>query len=436
MPMYTGGQVLDLETAVKDGILGGGGGGGVICDDVTTPNLGKLDLKKMIEQLDSIEVPSVFICPISLEPMQDPVTLCTGQTYERSNILKWLSLGHFTCPTTMQELWDDSLTPNSTLNHLIHTWFTQKYLAMKKRSQDVQGRSLELLEVLKTVKGQTRVNTLKELRKIVTAHESARKTVAENGGVSFVSSLLGPFTSHSVGSEAIAILVNLQLNSDSITNLLQPTKISLMVDVLNEGSLETKIDCVKLMGILFAASDIVPSLSLLVGVLRLVKDKRHPHGILAGLRLLKIISTQESLGNSIISIGGVPQLVEMLPHFNSESLELCLYVLKVLSSIPHGALALKNCSNLIPNLVKLLMKTSENCTKFALSILLEVCKLSPEESAATAVNAGLAAKLLLVIQSGCNPELKQLSSELLKLCSQNCRASIFISKCKLTRTLQ
>ena len=55
-------------------------------------------------------VPAVFICPISLEPMVDPVTLCTGQTYERANISRWLALGHRTCPTTMQELWDDALT--------------------------------------------------------------------------------------------------------------------------------------------------------------------------------------------------------------------------------------------------------------------------------------------------------------------------------------
>lgn len=428
----TDGQVLDVETAVKDGILGGG----VVCSDVATHEDEKLDLKKMIQQLDLIDVPFVFICPISLEPMQDPVTLCTGQTYERSNIVKWFSMGHFTCPITMQELWDDSLTPNSTLHHLIQTWFCQKYLALKKRSEDVQGRCLDLLEMLKKVKGQTRVQKLKELRTIVTSHESVKKTVVDNGGVSFLSSLLGPFTSHAVGSEAIAILVSLRLNSDSIANLLQPTKMSLMVDVLNEGSIETKINCAKLMETLFNGSETVPSLSLLAGVLRLVKDKRHPPGILVGLRLLKIIGSQESLRSSIIRIGGVVHLVEMLPHFNSECLELSLYVLDVLSSIPEGVLALKNCSNTIPYLVRLLMKISEICTQYALSILWEVCKLSPEEFTAIAVNHGLAAKLLLVIQSGCNPGLKQQSAELLKFCTLNCTATNFISKCKLTSTLQ
>ncbi|KAK9946371.1 hypothetical protein M0R45_011839 [Rubus argutus] len=57
-----------------------GGGGGLICGGAE-----KLDLKKMIGRAGGrLEIPSVFICPISLEPMQDPVTLCTGQTYERS----------------------------------------------------------------------------------------------------------------------------------------------------------------------------------------------------------------------------------------------------------------------------------------------------------------------------------------------------------------
>ncbi|GFZ10144.1 ARM repeat superfamily protein [Actinidia rufa] len=431
-----GGHVLDLETAVKDGILGGGdrvvsGGGGTG---------EKLDLKKMVEELDSIEVPSVFICPISLEPMQDPVTLCTGQTYERSNILKWLSLGHFTCPTTMQELWEESVTPNKTLHQLIHSWFSQKYLAVKKRSEDVQGRALEVLETLKKVKGQARVQALKELRQVVTAHDSAKKTVVDNGGFGLISSMLGRFTTHAVGSEAIGILVNLDLDLESRANLMQPAKVSLVVDMLNEGSIETKINCTKLIEMLMAGRDfesgIVSSLSLLAGLLRLVKDKRHPNGVLAGLGLLKLISSHEGVRSSVVSIGAIPQLVEILPNLNAECVELSLYILEVLSTLPEGRLALKDCPNTIPNTVKLLMKVSENCTQLSLSILWAVCGLAPEEYASVAVDAGLAAKLLLVIQSGCNPVLKQRSAELLKLCSLNYTATIFISKCKLTRTIQ
>eukprot|EP00258_Populus_trichocarpa_P002457 XP_002302397.1 U-box domain-containing protein 30 [Populus trichocarpa] len=431
-----GGQVLDLETAIKDGILGGVTGGGLVCAGVAE----KLDLKKMVEELESIEVPPVFICPISLDPMQDPVTLCTGQTYERYNILKWFSLGHCTCPTTMQELWDDTVTPNKTMRQLIYSWFSQKFLATKKRSEDVQGRAIELLDNLKKVKGQAKVQTLKELRQVVAAHSTARKAVLDNCGTALVTSFLGPFTTHAVGSEAVGILVNLDLDYATKSNLRQPARISLMVDMLNEGSIETKINCTRLMEMLMEGNDFehenMSSLRLLVGLLRLVKDKKHPNGLLAGLGLLKSICSHESVRGSVVSIGTVPPLVELLPSLNNECLELALYILDVLSSIPEGRLALKVCANTIPNVVKLLMRVSETCTRLALSILWAVCMLAPEECTALAVEAGLAAKLLLVIQSACNPVLKQQSVELLKLCSLNYTSTIFISECKLTRTIQ
>lgn len=430
------GQILDLDTAVKDGVLGGTVGAGV-----TGAGVGeRLDLKKMIAELDLAEIPSVFVCPISLEPMQDPVTLCTGQTYERSNILKWFSLGRYTCPTTMQELWDDSVTPNKTLYHLIHTWFSQKYLLMKKRSEDVQGRASELLGTLKKVKGQARVQALKELHQIAAAHASARKTMVDEGGVALISSLLGPFTSHAVGSEAVGVLVNLTLDSESKTNLMQPAKVSLLVDMLNEGSVETKINCTRLIEKLMEEKDfrpeIVSSHRLLIGLMRLVKNKRHPNGILPGLSLLRSICLLNKVRSLVVSIGAVPQLVELLPSLDPDCLQLALCILDALSSLPEGKLALKDCANTIPNTVRLLMRVSEDCTQYALSILWSICKIAPEECSSAAVDAGLAAKLFLVIQSGCNPVLKQRSAELLKLCSLNYTDTTFISKCKLTRTIQ
>ena len=105
---------------------------------------------------------------------------------------------------------------------------------------------MELLETLKKVKGQARVQALKELRQIVFAHDSTKKTLAENNEFCLISSLLGCFTTHAVGSEAIGILVNFDLDSESITNLMQPAKVSLMVDMLNERSTETKINSTKL----------------------------------------------------------------------------------------------------------------------------------------------------------------------------------------------
>lgn len=167
-----------------------------------------------------------------------------------------------------------------------------------------------------------------------------------------------------------------------------------------------------------------------------IRDKKHPNGHLPGLCLLKQISMHKQVRSLIVSIGAVPQLIELIPLLNQECVELALFVLDLLSSVPQGRQALKDCSKTIPIVVKLIMRVSENCTEYALSILWSVCKLCPEECSLIAVDAGLAAKLLLVIQSGCGPTLKQRASELLKLCSLNYTDTTFISKCKLTRTIQ
>lgn len=432
-----GGQILDLETAVKDGILGGGGSLAGSTED-------KLDMKKMIEELAGIsEVPSVFICPISLDPMLDPVTLCTGQTYDRSNIQKWLSMGHRTCPTTMQELWDDDVTPNRTLHHLIRAWISQCYLRMKKRSEDVGGQVADLLDSIRRTKGKPRIHALSELGKLVAVNPAGRKAVAAagNAGIPLLSSFLGPFTSHAVGSEVVSILINLPLNSDAKENLMQPAKISSIIDMLNDGTTDTKINCARCIQLLMSGrnfrSEILSSLSLLAGLLRLVKDKRHPAGITVGLNMLKAICSKEEQARGLmIRVGAVGQLAELLPHFSHECLEVALQILDELSSLPEGGAVLKDCVQTIPNLVRILMRVSETCTQHALSMLWVVCRLAPDECAPAAIDAGLAAKLLLVIQSGCNPSLKQRSAELLKLCSLNYTATLFISKCKLSRTIQ
>ncbi|KAJ6337259.1 hypothetical protein OIU76_007024 [Salix suchowensis] len=72
-----------------------------------------------------IAVPSLFRCPISLDLMKSPVSLCTGVTYDRSSIQHWLDSGHDTCPATMQVLSSKDFVPNLTLHRLINLWDLQ-----------------------------------------------------------------------------------------------------------------------------------------------------------------------------------------------------------------------------------------------------------------------------------------------------------------------
>jgi hypothetical protein len=69
-----------------------------------------------------VKIPSYFRCPISLDVMRSPVSLCTGVTYDRASIQRWLDSGNTTCPATMLPLPSTDLVPNLTLRSLISRW--------------------------------------------------------------------------------------------------------------------------------------------------------------------------------------------------------------------------------------------------------------------------------------------------------------------------
>lgn len=63
--------------------------------------------------------PREYLCPISLELMEDPVILCTGHTFDRLNIEAWFAAGHRTNPCTGQTLARRALTTNFALRDAI-----------------------------------------------------------------------------------------------------------------------------------------------------------------------------------------------------------------------------------------------------------------------------------------------------------------------------
>ncbi|KAK4792879.1 hypothetical protein SAY86_023314 [Trapa natans] len=64
-----------------------------------------------------------FVCPITNQLFIDPVTLETGQTYERRAIMEWLERGNSTCPITRQPLRSTQLPrTNYVLKRLVSDW--------------------------------------------------------------------------------------------------------------------------------------------------------------------------------------------------------------------------------------------------------------------------------------------------------------------------
>ncbi|KAL5768811.1 hypothetical protein ACOSP7_015355 [Xanthoceras sorbifolium] len=70
--------------------------------------------------------PKDFVCPITSNIFDDPVTLETGQTYERRAIHEWIDRGNSTCPITRQKLHSTQLPKtNYVLKRLIASWQEQ-----------------------------------------------------------------------------------------------------------------------------------------------------------------------------------------------------------------------------------------------------------------------------------------------------------------------
>ncbi|KAK4352625.1 hypothetical protein RND71_028143 [Anisodus tanguticus] len=70
--------------------------------------------------------PKDFVCPITGQIFNDPVTLETGQTYEGKAIQEWMNRGNTTCPITRQSLSASTLPKtNYVLKRLITSWRKQ-----------------------------------------------------------------------------------------------------------------------------------------------------------------------------------------------------------------------------------------------------------------------------------------------------------------------
>ncbi|KAI3446994.1 hypothetical protein Pfo_003659 [Paulownia fortunei] len=83
--------------------------------------------------------PKDFVCPITTHIFDDPVTLETGQTYERKAIQEWLDRGNSTCPITRQKLYSNQLPKtNYVLKRLIASWQDQNPSSPLSQSEAMQ----------------------------------------------------------------------------------------------------------------------------------------------------------------------------------------------------------------------------------------------------------------------------------------------------------
>uniref|UniRef100_A0A0D9VGV8 U-box domain-containing protein n=1 Tax=Leersia perrieri TaxID=77586 RepID=A0A0D9VGV8_9ORYZ len=152
-----------------------------------------------------LQVPWYFRCPISLELMRDPVTVATGQTYDRSSIESWVATGNTTCPVTRAPLADFTLIPNHTLRRLIQEWcVAHRSLGVERIPTPKQPADPELIRSL--ISQGPVVTALRRLRALARESDKNRVVMATAETRSALVEMAFGGNGEVVEAEAMAVL--------------------------------------------------------------------------------------------------------------------------------------------------------------------------------------------------------------------------------------
>ncbi|KAK6922843.1 U-box domain [Dillenia turbinata] len=401
----------------------------------------------------SITVPSFFRCPISLDVMKSPVSLCTGVTYDRSSIQKWLDNGNNTCPATMQVLQSKDFVPNHTLQRLIQIWSDSvKTLSDSSSSDAPLSLSKEQAQALvKEIEKDDFANRFDSLSKIIcfaSQSEENRKFLARlDGFLSLTVDILCNAGAELRVLEQVVwvlelILIDFEENEKMSSVLLSRDFLSSILIVFQQGSLNSKIGSARVLELIavdadskltIASNDAV--LSELVNSLTSNSDSN-----LNGAVLSCIISVTlpKRTRSKITKLGVVKGLTQILADPNSTVtiIEKSLKLLEMVSTCAEGRREICENPLCIPAVAQKLLKVSTASTEHAVVILWRVCHVFRDQRAQEAVTKsnGLT-KILLLMQSNCSCQVRQMSRDLLKIFRVNSKCCLSFYDTKATHIM-
>ncbi|XVE49213.1 hypothetical protein DITRI_Ditri01bG0064300 [Diplodiscus trichospermus] len=388
-----------------------------------------------IEPLDlvGVQVPYHFRCPISLELMRDPVTVCTGQTYDRTSIESWVATGNTTCPVTRAPLSDFTLIPNHTLRRLIQDWCVanqalgiERIPTPKQPAEPTMVRSL--LNQASSVSNpfQSRLSALRRLKGLARDSDKNRSVISSHNAREILVSIVFSDTdsgSSELNLEALALLVMFQLTESECASIASDSdKVIYLSQILFHSSIEVRINSASLVEIVLAgtrSSDLRAQISnvdeIFEGVADILKNlNSYPRALKISIRALFALCLVKQTRHKAVKAGAAETLIDRLADLDKCDAERALATIELLCRIPSGCSAFAAHALTIPLLVKTILKISDRATEYAAGALLALCSES-EQSQMDAVNAGVLTQLLLLVQSDCTDRAKRKAQMLLKL---------------------
>ncbi|XP_058097370.1 U-box domain-containing protein 26-like [Magnolia sinica] len=390
----------------------------------------------MLEE-NQMSIPHLFRCPISLDLFTDPVTLSTGQTYDRSSIEKWLADGNLTCPVTMQRLHDLSMVPNRTLRQLIDRWLLSNTHSDAERIKTTDPNPslatlksyIQSLETTFT----TRLETLRKIRTLSKESDSRRICLIQLGFFSSILELLfGDIRAEiklslqdlELAEEALNCLLNLLPCTEMghLNMLKESSSLASFLLLLNQGGMKIKTSLCCMLEAISSSSETKElclvfgqTPAVLQGLVSLLHQQSDICASDAAIRAISGLCSLEMNRGSVIREGGVDGLIKYLSKSDRRYASIALATLELLLGLESGKRAVISNPDGVHFLVKMVFRVSYNeGSESAVSCLLIVCYDSLR-ARQQALGAGVLTQILLLLQSQCSCRAKTKARLLLKL---------------------
>ncbi|KAI3746668.1 hypothetical protein L6452_09107 [Arctium lappa] len=384
-----------------------------------------------------VEVPSHFLCPISMQLMRDPVTISTGITYDRVSIERWLfTCLSSVCPVTKQPLYDTDITPNHTLRRLIQSWCTMNShhgfdpIPTPKKPVD-KSQILKLLQDAKRHDPQNQIKCLRRMRSIAQSSDRNKSWMEDSGAVEFLTTVVmnedDDIDSVSEAcDEALMVLHHLKF---AHRKLVKDDEELGFVDALLRvmkkcGSTQSRSHAIMLLRSLIEVADPVQMAAmkpdLFHQIVRILKDGISPQTTKASLELVVEMVRWGRNRIKAAESGMVSVLVELLIETcDRRGCELMLVALEQICRCAEGRAMLVEHAAGLATVSKKILRVSHVASDRAVRIVCLVCRFSATfRVLQEMLEVGVVSKMCLMIQVDCSERTKERVKQIMGLHSR------------------
>lgn len=382
-------------------------------------------------------IPHLFRCPISLDLLTDPVTLSTGQTYDRSSIEKWLNLGNQTCPVTMQKLQDSSMVPNHTLRHLIDQWLQTGHQTNNNHNRiiDPDPSIVALKHNLESHVSTLgiKIQTLETIQVLSDELPSRKSCLIQLGFFPLLLELLfgeaqGEFSQENLEFLEKALVCALKLiphcNLRPLNILKEESKLEHFLVLFNQGTITVKKSLCQIVEAISSSLETEElcavfgkNQTLLQGMVFLF-DQNNLGTSEFGIKAVSALCSLESNRGNLVREGVAERLITYIMTAERHQRNVAptaMTVVELLLGLESGKKAVIDHPNGLNALVKMVFRVSDHeGSESAVNALMILCSDSVQVREGV-VCAGVLTQLLLLLQSQCSGRIKTKARRLLKL---------------------